>query len=71
VPDGETPRSLLLYAFDTNVDAAKPGDKVTITGVFRASRMRVHPKQRMLLALFKTYLDVMHFEKDKGTRVFM
>lgn len=32
VPDGETPRSLLLYAFDTNVDAAKPGDKVTITG---------------------------------------
>ena len=32
VPEGETPRALLLYAFDTNVDAVKPGDKVTITG---------------------------------------
>ena len=32
IPEGETPRSLLMYAFDTNVDACKPGDKVTITG---------------------------------------
>jgi DNA replication licensing factor MCM4 len=36
VPEGETPRSLLMYSFDTNVDAAKPGDKVTITGVCHA-----------------------------------
>ncbi len=33
MPEGETPRSLTLYAFDTNVDAAKPGDKVTMTGM--------------------------------------
>jgi DNA replicative helicase MCM subunit Mcm2 (Cdc46/Mcm family) len=32
IPEGETPRSLLMYAYDTNVDACKPGDKVTITG---------------------------------------
>lgn len=32
IPEGETPRSLLMYAFDTNVDACKPGDRVTITG---------------------------------------
>jgi hypothetical protein len=32
IPEGETPRSLLMYAFDTNVDACKPGDKVTCTG---------------------------------------
>lgn len=32
IPEGETPRSLLMYAFDTNVDACKPGDKVTVTG---------------------------------------
>jgi hypothetical protein len=32
VPEGETPRSLLMYAFDTNVDGCKPGDKVTMTG---------------------------------------
>ena len=33
VPEGETPRSLLMYSFDTHVDAAKHGDKVTVTGV--------------------------------------
>lgn len=33
VPEGETPRAILMYAFDTNVDACKPGDKVTMTGV--------------------------------------
>lgn len=134
VPEGETPRSLLLYAFDTNVDVVKPGDKVTITGewhsferkggrqreggvgggcggseghalaglqvllasmqvicsmasglqppapplgllpppagIFRASRMRVNPKQRTLLALFKTYLDVLHYERDDSARMF-
>jgi DNA replicative helicase MCM subunit Mcm2 (Cdc46/Mcm family) len=32
VPEGETPRSLLMYSFDTNVDGCKPGDKVTMTG---------------------------------------
>lgn len=35
VPEGETPRSLLMYAFDTNVDGCKPGDKVTMTGAAR------------------------------------
>jgi hypothetical protein len=34
IPEGETPRSLLMYAYDTNVDACKPGDKVTITGAW-------------------------------------
>jgi DNA replicative helicase MCM subunit Mcm2 (Cdc46/Mcm family) len=32
IPEGETPRSLLMYAFDTNVDACKPGDRITVTG---------------------------------------
>jgi DNA replicative helicase MCM subunit Mcm2 (Cdc46/Mcm family) len=32
VPEGETPRSLLMFTFDTNVDAVKPGDKVVMTG---------------------------------------
>lgn len=44
---------------------------VPLAGIFRASRMRVNPRQRSLHALFKTYLDVLHFEKDAGTRMFM
>jgi len=64
VPEGETPRSLLSYAFDANVDGCKPGDKVTLVGIFRAARMRVNPRQRALHALFKTYLDVIHVQRD-------
>ncbi|GBF94367.1 DNA replication licensing factor MCM4 [Raphidocelis subcapitata] len=71
VPEGETPRSLLMYAFDTNVDGCKPGDKVTMTGIFRATRLRVNPRQRAVHALFKTYLDVVHVDRgDGGTRAF-
>eukprot|EP00879_Flechtneria_rotunda_P020435 GHRR01021500.1.p1 GENE.GHRR01021500.1~~GHRR01021500.1.p1 ORF type:complete len:510 (+),score=166.40 GHRR01021500.1:266-1795(+) len=70
IPEGETPRSLLMYVFDTNVDACKPGDKVTITGVFRATRMRLNPRQRAAHALFKTYLDVVHVAKDEVDKLF-
>uniref|UniRef100_A0A383VUH6 DNA replication licensing factor MCM4 n=1 Tax=Tetradesmus obliquus TaxID=3088 RepID=A0A383VUH6_TETOB len=70
IPEGETPRSLLSYAYDTNVDAAKPGDKVTITGIFRAAQLRVNPRQRASHALFKTYLDVLHVAKDEADRLF-
>eukprot|EP00878_Enallax_costatus_P013418 GHUV01014031.1.p1 GENE.GHUV01014031.1~~GHUV01014031.1.p1 ORF type:complete len:879 (+),score=279.82 GHUV01014031.1:392-3028(+) len=70
IPEGETPRSLLMYAFDTNVDACKPGDKVTITGIFRATRLRLNPRQRAAHALFKTYLDVVHVAKDETDKLF-
>lgn len=70
IPEGETPRSLLMYAFDTNVDACKPGDKVTVTGVFRATRMRLNPRQRAAHALFKTYIDVVHVDKEEGDKLF-
>eukprot|EP00775_Hariotina_reticulata_P002347 gene2347-2653_t len=70
IPEGETPRSLLMYAFDTNVDACKPGDRITVTGVFRATRLRLNPRQRASHALFKTYLDVVHVQKEETDKLF-
>jgi hypothetical protein len=39
-------------------------------GIFRASQLRVNPRQRAAHALFKTYLDVLHVAKDEGDRLF-
>lgn len=32
IPEGETPHSVQAYCFDSAVDAAKPGDRIVITG---------------------------------------
>lgn len=44
------------------MDLAKPGDRVTITGVYRAVGVRVNPRLRELKAVFKTYLDIVHIQ---------
>lgn len=33
VPEGETPQALNLFAFDELTDFAKPGDRITVTGM--------------------------------------
>jgi len=35
---GETPHSVNVFAFDDLVDVVKPGDRVEITGIFKAVR---------------------------------
>ncbi len=34
VPEGETPQALNLFAFDELTDFAKPGDRITVTGMW-------------------------------------
>ena len=53
IPEGETPHAVSLYVFESNVDVCRPGDRVTITGTYRAVPMRVNPRQRALHALYK------------------
>ncbi|KAJ7556567.1 hypothetical protein O6H91_05G088500 [Diphasiastrum complanatum] len=67
IPEGETPHTVSLLMHDKLVDAAKPGDRVEVTGVFRAVPVRVGPTQRTLKSLYKTYIDCLHLKKaDKG-----
>ena len=35
IPEGETPHSVTLFAFDNLVDVARPGDRVEVTGILR------------------------------------
>jgi len=70
IPEGETPHSVNLYVYEGNVDVCRPGDRVTITGTYRAAPIRTNPRQRSLHAVFRTYIDVMHIQRDEQGRLF-
>ena len=42
VPEGDTPHHIQLKAFDDHVDYVRPGDRVLVTGIFRAHGMRIN-----------------------------
>ena len=46
IPEGETPHGVNMFAYDDLVDAAKPGDRVTITGIYKAAPLRISPRLR-------------------------
>lgn len=69
VPDGQTPHTVTLCGYDELVDLAKPGDRVTIMGIFRAVPVRINPRQRTVRSVFKTYVDVVHIMRGDGSRV--
>ncbi|MGG6497099.1 UNVERIFIED_CONTAM: hypothetical protein NY603_29680, partial [Bacteroidetes bacterium 56_B9] len=60
VPDGQTPHSVSLCAYDELVDVCKAGDRVEITGIFKCNQVRVNPRQRSVKNIFKTYVDCLH-----------
>ena len=63
VPEGETPYTVTLFAFDDLVDSVRPGDRLEVTGVFRAVPRRLNPKRRTVRSIYKTYIDTIHFRR--------
>jgi len=63
IPDGETPHTVTIFAHDDLVDIVKPGDRVEVTGVFRAQPVRVNPRRRTVRTVFRTFVDAVHFKK--------
>ena len=51
------------------MDISKPGDRLTITGIFRSIPVRINPRQRTIKALFRTYIDVVHIKPGDGKRL--
>ena len=62
MPAGQTPRTIMLHAHQDLVDMVQPGDRILVTGIYRATPMRVNPRLRNLKAVFKTHIDVVHFK---------
>eukprot|EP00959_Pyramimonas_sp_CCMP1952_P128066 2678619-Pyramimonas_sp.AAC.3 len=45
MPEGETPHTVNLCLFDNMVDNAKPGDRVEVTGIYRAVPIKTAPNR--------------------------
>ena len=64
IPEGETPHTVTMFTRQYLVDAVKPGDRVKVVGIYRAQPVRVNPRGREVKSIYKTFIDVMHVEKD-------
>lgn len=70
MPAGQTPHTVVLFAHNDLVDAVQPGDRVTVTGIYRAQPMQVNPRMRNIRAIYKTHIDVLHFRKVDSKRLY-
>ena len=70
IPEGETPHFVTLFAYDHLVDMAKPGDRVMITGIYKAQGMQVNPRMSITRSDFTCHIDVVHISKDERTKTF-
>lgn len=69
MPAGQTPATVALVACADLVDRVTPGDRVHITGVYRAHPVRILFHQRRLRSTYRTTLDVIHYRKVKSGRL--
>lgn len=69
MPAGQTPHTVVLYAHGDLVDCVQPGDRIAVTGVYRAVPMRASPIARNLKSVYKTHIDAVHFRKTDAKRL--
>lgn len=69
MPAGQTPHTVVMYAHNDLVDKVQPGDRVTVTGIYRATPLRVNPRMRNVKSVYKTHIDVVHFRKVHDKRL--
>jgi len=69
VPEGETPQSVTVCCFDDLVDSVRPGDRVEITGIYKASAVKPMRGFQTLSSVYRTYIDAIDVTAEKKTRV--
>ncbi|XP_028409961.1 DNA replication licensing factor mcm4-A-like [Dendronephthya gigantea] len=69
MPPGQTPYTITLYAHNQLVDTVQPGDRITVTGIYRATPVRMNPRHRNIKAVYKVHIDVVHFRKSDKKRL--
>ena len=69
MPEGETPVTIHLCAYDELVDYVKPGDKCEFVGIFRAQGIRVNTRQRITKTTFRTFIDLVSITKFNKNRM--
>ncbi|KAK9173872.1 MCM2/3/5 family protein [Cryptosporidium meleagridis] len=64
IPPGETPHTILGYVYDEMVDCCRPGDRIEFNGIVKVSGVRQVPRKRQLMSVFRTYIDILHVNKN-------
>lgn len=67
---GQTPHNVLLFAYNDLVDKVQPGDRITVTGIYRAIPIQDNPRMRNVSSVYKTHVDVVHFRKLDKKRLY-
>jgi len=68
-PSAQTQHTITLYVHGSLVENVHPGDRVSVTGIYRATPIRISPVQRSVNAVYHTSLDVIHFRKINQDRL--
>ena len=68
MPAGQTPHTIVLFAHNDLVDAVSAGDRVAVTGIYRALPIQVIPRASNIRAVYKTHIDVVHYRKQDSKR---
>ncbi|VDN02161.1 unnamed protein product, partial [Thelazia callipaeda] len=69
MPAGQTPHTVTLLAHGDMVERVQPGDRVAVTGIYRATPKRLNPRMRNVLSVYRTSIDVLHFRKTDQSRL--
>lgn len=67
---GQTPHNVLLFAHNDLVDKVQPGDRITVTGIYRAIPIQENPRQRAVKAVYRTHIDAVHYRKVDNKRLY-
>jgi len=71
VPEGETPQNVVICCYDDLVDSVRPGDRVEVTGIYRASPVLSMKGFKSLNAVYRTSIDAIAIVPEQKTRVEM
>jgi DNA replication licensing factor MCM4 len=69
VPAGETPHSVVVHCYDDLVDHVRPGDRIEITGIYRASAVRPMRNWSKCSAVYRTHVDAISIASESKGRI--
>jgi len=69
VPEGETPQNVAVLVYDDLVDQVRPGDRVEVTGIYKAAAVRPNKSLRACNSVYRTYIDAISIAAERKGRV--
>ncbi|XP_063225908.1 DNA replication licensing factor MCM4 [Bacillus rossius redtenbacheri] len=67
---GQSPHTVSVFAHNDLVDTVHAGDRVTVTGIYRAVPTQVNPRMRSVRSVYRTHIDAVHFRKVDSRRLY-